>query len=190
MTSNKILDAYQDLDRAYFMDGLKKLAHHDAAFSIGHGQTISQPSLVLQMTQALDPGKKTKVLELGTGSGYQTALLALVSKEVYTVERIESLQSQARNRLKGMNLNNIYYKLDDGILGWKSHGPYDRIMVTAAARHLPKTLIDQLKEKGKMVIPVKVKGGQDLLLIEKDDQGKVLKKVLAHVSFVDLIGNY
>lgn len=168
----------------------KEFSDHDAAFSIGHGQTISQPSLVLKMTQELDPKKNSKVLEIGTGSGFQTALLARVSQEVFTVERIRELQEQAKDRLKILKLNNIHYKIDDGNLGWTQYAPYDRIMVTAAASRLPQTLIDQLSVKGKMVIPVKVKGGQDLLLIEKNDQGEILKSVLEHVSFVDLIGDY
>lgn len=139
MNEENIKKAYDSLNRQDFMDEFQEVSHHDAPFSIGHGQTISQPSLVLSMTLALNPNKSSKVLELGTGSGFQTALLALVSEEVYTVERIESLHIKAINRLIKLNFKNIHHKLDDGNLGWEEEGPYDRIMVTAAAHKLPKT---------------------------------------------------
>lgn len=185
-----IVQIYQALDRSKFMGENKEFASHDSAFPIGHGQTISQPSLVLKMTLALEPQADSKVLEIGTGSGYQTALLSEISKKVFTVERVEELQIKAKERLRDLDYHNINYKLDDGNLGWVEEGPYDRIMVTAAAYTLPETLINQLASKGKMVIPIKVNGDQDLLLIEKDENGNVKKEIIERVRFVDLVGDY
>lgn len=190
MSKVKIIQAYQKLDRQSFMNDYKNRANQDSAFPIGYGQTISQPSLVLKMTLELNPNDESKVLEIGTGSGFQTALLAKVSKKVYTVERIEELKNNAEDRLHKQGYQNIHFKLDDGSLGWPEHAPFDRIMVTAAAYTIPDSLIDQLSLKGKMVIPVKVNGVQDLLLIEKDQEGQIKKKLIEKVKFVDLIGDY
>lgn len=190
MSKAKIIKAYQSLDRQKFMSDYKERADEDSAFPIGYGQTISQPSLVLKMTLELEPNNKCKVLEIGTGSGFQTALLAKVSKEVFTVERIKILHTNAMQSLTEQGYQNIHYKLDDGNLGWSEHGPFDRIMVTAAAYTVPKSLIDQLSVKGKMVIPVKVNDAQDLLLIEKRLNGKLDTRLIDKVKFVDLVGNY
>lgn len=182
----RIIKYYNELDRAYFMDEFKELAHLDRPFPIGHGQTISQPALVLEMTILLDVDKDSKVLEIGTGSGYQTALLARASASVYTVERIKELHERSKKKLKQANYSNIIYKLGDGSMGWKDHAPYDRIMVTASASSLPEKLVEQLGANGKMVIPVV----NDLLLIKKDEDGKIEKEVINKVRFVDLIGDY
>lgn len=189
-SKDRIIKAYEELDRSYFMNEYKEYANQDTPFPIGHGQTISQPSLVLQMTIMLDIDKDSKVLEIGTGSGYQAALLAKVSKEVYTVERIEELYIMAKDRLIKGGYKNIKFKLGDGSWGWKENAPYDRIMVTASATNLPEKLIDQLKINGKMVIPVGESSVQELLLITKDLDGRINTELIEKVRFVRLIGEY
>lgn len=186
----RIREIYQEIDRSYFLDEEKEYAYLDRPLSIGHGQTISQPSLVLEMTIALDIQKDSRVLEIGTGSGYQTALLSKAAKKVYTVERIEELKERAKKRLTEGNYENIDYKLGDGSQGWPEHAPYERIMVTAAAKKLPKALADQLAPGGEMVIPVGAKTMQELLLVTKDEEGKISKEILNYVRFVDLIRDY
>ncbi|NLC03619.1 MAG: protein-L-isoaspartate(D-aspartate) O-methyltransferase [Tissierellia bacterium] len=185
-TREKIKSYYNEIDRSYFMEKYKEYSHEDSPFPIGHGQTISQPSLVLEMTIVLEPDKDSKVLEIGTGSGYQTALLSKASKIVYTIERIEELYKSAMKRLNEANYSNIIFKLDDGSLGWEEHAPYDRIMVTASAHKLPEKLVDQLAPNGRMVIPV----GNDLMLITKDSDGNIGKETISKVRFVKLIGDY
>lgn len=185
----RIKKYYEELDRSYFIEeDYKDQSHLDRPIPIGHGQTISQPSLVLEMTLLLDLQEDSRVLEIGTGSGYQTALLSKSAKEVYTVERIEDLYKKAKKRLGEKGYSNISFKLGDGSLGWEDHAPYDRIMVTAAAAKLPEKLVEQLAANGKMVIPVgEITSWQELLLIEKDAQGKVSKKSLEKVRFVELV---
>lgn len=185
----KITQIYENLDRSYFIDEHKEHAHLDRPLPIGHGQTISQPSLVLQMTIALDIDENHRVLEIGTGSGYQTALLSKAGGKIYTVERIKEHYEQAMKRLGEAGYSNIDYKLGDGSLGWAEHAPYDRIMVTAAAKTMPEALVEQLAPKGKMVIPVG-EGVQELLLVEKDKDGVISQESLGYVRFVDLIGDY
>ncbi|MGI2327994.1 protein-L-isoaspartate(D-aspartate) O-methyltransferase [Planococcus sp. YIM B11945] len=186
----EIIAYFNDLDRSFFMDSNKELAGLDQALPIGHDQTISQPSLVLEMTLALDLLPDSKVLEIGTGSGFQTALLAAFSESVYTVERIEPLHTRAKERLAKAGYDNIHFKLDDGSLGWEEYAPYDRIMVTAAASEVPKELIDQLNAGGKIIIPVGGPMMQELLLIEKSETGVFSTTVLNHVVFVRLKGKY
>lgn len=181
---------FHGMDRSFFMDEHKEMAAFDEAIPIGHEQTISQPSLVLEMTLALDLQPESKVLEIGTGSGFQTALLAAFSDSVYTVERIEALHERAKERLTEANFSNIHFKLDDGSFGWKEHAPYDRIMVTAAASEIPQELIDQLATGGKMVIPVGSTFSQDLLLVEKEQNGAWETTLLNQVVFVRLKGKY
>lgn len=181
---------FRELDRRSFMDSHKDLAGLDEAVPIGFGQTISQPSLVLEMTLALDLQPDSKVLEIGTGSGFQTALLAKFTKEVYTVERIEGLHVRAKERLAAAGFTNIHFKLDDGSFGWEEHAPYDRIMVTAAAAAVPDELVAQLKEGGKMLIPVGTPSLQELKLIEKGEDGRISTSVINFVRFVPLKGKY
>lgn len=183
----KIIKYYNELDRSYFMEKYKDQAHEDTPFPIGHGQTISQPSLVLRMTILLDIEEDNRVLEIGTGSGYQTALLSKAAKQVYTIERIEDLYIKAKERLKEADFSNIEFKLADGSIGWEENAPYDRIMVTAAAKRLPDELVEQLAPNGKMVIPVGAGGVQDLLVISKDSEGKIGKEFIGKVRFVRLI---
>jgi len=189
-TRETIIKYYNELDRSYFMDIHKERAHEDRPFPIGHEQTISQPSLVLEMTILLNITPLSKVLEIGTGSGYQTALLAKAAKTVYTVERIEKLHLTAIEKLTKAGYSNISYKLGDGSLGWQEHAPFDRIMVTASATKMPGALIEQLAPNGKMVIPVGPGFVQELLLVEKDPSGKIHKKTISQVRFVRLVGDY
>lgn len=186
----EIISYFKQMDRSFFMDSNKDLAVFDQALPIGFEQTISQPSLVLEMTLALDLLPGQKVLELGTGSGFQTALLAAFSESVYTIERIEELHARAKERLAQLNFKNIHFKLGDGSEGWKEFAPYDRIMVTAAAAKVPEELLEQLEFGGKMVIPVGSSFSQELRLIEKDDQGKIYTTLLNEVLFVPLKGKY
>src|SRR5690606_36687845 len=186
----KILSYFRELDRSFFMDIHKEAAHLDEAVPIGYEQTISQPSLVLEMTLALDLQKDSVVLEIGTGSGFQTALLAEFSKTVYTVERIEELHTRAKERLQTAGFQNIHFKLDDGSAGWKEKAPFDRIMVTAAASEMPQELVDQLKPGGKMLIPIGSALVQKLKLVEKNEQEKLTTTTLNYVRFVPLKGKY
>jgi len=182
---------FQNLDRSYFIDSeYKDLAEYDTPLPIGFEQTISQPTLVLQMTAILTLNKEHRVLEIGTGSGYQTAFLAEFAQQVFTVERIAALSHQAEARLKELGFNNISFKIDNGSYGWTDFAPYDRIIVTAAARKVPEQLSEQLKPGGLMLIPVGEKGQQDLLLLEKAPTGSVNSKSLEKVTFVELKGDY
>ena len=183
----RITNAYNNLDRKLFMETDKEYSKMDRPFPIGYGQTISQPSLVLKMTLLLAPKSNSKVLEIGTGSGYQTALLATLTKSVYTVELIEQLHLSAKTRLDNLGYKNIHFKQGDGHFGWSQHAPYDCIMVTAGASEIPQDLINQLTVNGKMVISVDSDYVQDLLLITKDSFGKVKCEFKGKGSFVDLV---
>ena len=188
---NQDITAYfRSLDRRSFMDRHQQDAGRDEALPIGYGQTISQPSLVLEMTVALGLEDHHKVLEIGTGSGFQTALLAAFSTEVYTVENIPQLAESAKRRLEVKGFENISFLLGDGSLGWPEHAPYDRIIVTAAASDIPKELVDQLADGGRMIIPVGSQYSQDLLAIDKSIHGKLEKTTLEAVRFVPLKGKY
>lgn len=186
----EIITYFQELDRSYFIEGDTDMASMDIPVPIGFGQTISQPTLVLRMTLELDLQPDSRVLEIGTGSGYQTAMLAPFCKEVYTVERIETLYHQAKKRLVDMEFSNIYFELGDGSLGWPEHGPYDRIIVTASAMKVPDELLEQLDIGGKLLIPVGDHQMQQLQMIEKDQNGKVTTSILGDVAFVRLKGKY
>lgn len=188
--SEDIISYFEKLDRSLFMDEHKEFAYLDEPLPIGHEQTISQPSLVLKMTLTLNLQPGSKVLEIGTGSGFQTALLAPFSDAVYTIERIEALHERAKHTLAEAGFANIHFKLDDGSTGWEEHAPYDRIMVTAAAAKIPQELIDQLATGGKMIIPVGTPFLQELLLLEKDGDGEFHTEVLDDVRFVPLKGKY
>jgi protein-L-isoaspartate(D-aspartate) O-methyltransferase len=182
---------FRSLDRSFFIDNdMKKYANIDGPLPIGYGQTISQPSLVLEMTRFLEPEKDSKFLEIGTGSGFQTAILAKMSGEVFTVERVNALMEKAKKRLEALNFTNIHYKVGDGSMGWKEHAPYDRIMVTAAAGLLPIELVNQMAPGGRMVIPIGPSSAQELTLITKTDDGKIHTKTICPVRFVKLKGQY
>ncbi|MFS8629636.1 MAG: protein-L-isoaspartate(D-aspartate) O-methyltransferase [Bacillales bacterium] len=181
---------FRSLDRSFFLEGeMKKYADLDEPLPIGFGQTISQPSLVLKMTKLLAPEKDSKVLEIGTGSGFQTAILAKMSAKVFTVEKIDELMEKAKKRLKALGFSNIYFKVGDGSKGWREYAPYDRIMVTAAARVLPDELVEQLANGGRMVIPIGPPLQlQELKLITKTDDGDIQIKTAGWVKFVELKG--
>ena len=182
---------FHQLDRSFFLeDEYKPLAGVNGALPIGYGQTISQPSLVVDMTRILDVGPECSVLEIGTGSGYQTALLARFARIVCTVERIPELSVAAQARLDQLGFANILFKIGDGSFGWAEHAPYDRIMVTAAAAKVPDELCTQLKPGGRMVIPVGPPAWQELYLVTKDQQGKMHMQPIEDVRFVELRGKY
>ena len=162
-------------------------AYGDFPLPIGHGQTISQPYVVALMTALLELTPEQRVLEVGTGSGYQAAILSFLVKDVYTVEIISALSLQASSRMKRFDYRNVYVKVDDGYYGWQEHAPFDRIIVTAAATLVPPPLLKQLRPGGKMCIPV---GGQyrtqHLTMVEKSETGKVTMKKILPVRFVPL----
>ena len=182
---------FRSLDRSFFIDNdMKKYANIDGPLPIGYGQTISQPSLVLEMTRFLEPEKDSKFLEIGTGSGFQTAILAKMSGEVFTVERVNALMEKAKKRLEALNFTNIHYKVGDGSMGWKEHAPYDRIIVTAAAEIIPETLINQLATGGIMIIPVGPRSMQQLKLITRDLECNLHIETIGEVTFVEMKGIY
>ncbi len=186
----KVLDAFRVTSRHIFVDeALASRAYEDSALPIGFNQTISQPWIVARMTELLVSGRSTlhKVLEIGTGCGYQTAILAHLAGHVYTVERIQSLQKQAKNRLwSGLGLKNISYMHSDGGWGWPEHAPYDGILVTAAPENLPEALLQQLADGGAMIIPLGAQGNQHLNKISRNGQ-EVLIEQLTPVSFVPFL---
>ncbi len=165
----------------------RRFAYENRPLSIGHGQTISQPYIVALMTDLVEPGRDFVVLEIGTGSGYQAAILAKLVTHVYSIEIIEALANEAQARLARLGYDNVTTKLGDGYYGWEEHAPFDAILVTAAASHVPPPLIQQLKAGGRMIIPV---GGQfmtqQLLLLEKTDDDEVITRQIAAVRFVPL----
>ncbi len=189
ISHSRVLEAMRITPRHLFVDeALASRAYEDTALPIGHKQTISQPYVVARMTEAIiKDGIPEKVLEVGSGSGYQAAILAAIVKDVYTVERVEPLYQQARRRAMSMGLRNIRFKLSDGAWGWESYAPYDAIVVTAAPKEVPESLIEQLADNGRLVIPVgKTSEVQELLLLHKTDEG-IRKEHLDAVSFVPLI---
>lgn len=185
----EILARIRDIPRHMFVDeALSSRAYEDTALPIGHGQTISQPWVVARMTEALlERGMPERVLEVGTGCGYQAAVLAGLVKEVYTVERINPLLVQTRRRMRALGLRNVKLKHADGSWGWPEFAPYDAIIVTAAPEHVPNALLEQLGPGGTLVIPVGPPGRQDLLRIVRTDDG-FEQESLVPVSFVPLLG--
>lgn len=179
------LAAMRSVPRHKFVpEDLMDRAYNDSPLPIGYGQTISQPYIVAFMTEILEPKKDFKVLEIGTGSGYQAAVLAHIVDSVYTIEIVEALFIQSKMRLDDLNYDNILVKYADGYHGWEEKGPFDAIVVTAAAEFVPPPLIEQLKDGGKMIIPVGTPfTTQQLLLVEKKG-GKIKTKNLMFVRFV------
>ncbi len=164
-------------------------AYGDYPLPIGYGQTISQPYIVAYMTQALRLGANDKVLEVGTGSGYQAAVCAEIAEVVYTIEIVEPLAESAKQRLKELGYHNVFTKAGDGYYGWEENAPFDAIIVTAAAGFVPPPLIKQLKEGGRIIVPVGSPfGNQTLMLITKDRDGKIQSKRLLPVIFVPMTG--
>ena len=181
------LNAVRTVPRHLFIDeALASRAYEDTALPIGHGQTISQPWVVARMTEAVLQVAPKKVLEVGTGSGYQGAILAALGLEVYTVERIGDLLRQARKRFRHLGMN-VRSKHDDGRIGWPEHGPYDAIVFTAAAPALVDALVDQLAVGGRLVAPVGGASSQSLVQLTRGADGEIAQEVLAPVTFVPLL---
>ena len=179
------IEAMKKVDRHKLVPSeVRHLAYQDRPLPIGFGQTISQPYMVAYMTESIRPGENFKVLEIGTGSGYQAAVLAEIVAEVYTVEIVEDLGKRAANDLRDMGYQNIHFKIGDGYYGWQEHAPYDAIIVTAATEHIPPPLIKQLKDGGRMIIPV---GSpfmtQQLVIVEKKGK-RIRSRNLMPVRFV------
>lgn len=184
----RLLAAMEKVPRHRFVaKGLEDQAYLDRPLHIGQGQTISQPLIVGLMTQVLELKGREKVLEIGTGSGYQAAILAELAKEVYTVERLATLSLRARKICYRLSYNNIFFKIDDGTLGWKEHAPYDGILVTAAGPKVPEGLKRQLAEGGRMVIPIGTLETQQLLLIRRSG-AQFSVQPLSECRFVKLVG--
>jgi protein-L-isoaspartate(D-aspartate) O-methyltransferase len=170
-------------------EALADEAYNDHPLPIGHKQTISQPYMVALMTDALELTGKDTVLEIGTGSGYQTAILAELSKTVYTIERIEPLLRRSKRLLEELGYTNIRFKVSDGSQGWKEYAPYDAIMVTAGAPKIPRPLLDQLSDGGRMVIPMGNRYSQNLMRVKKA-KNRFIEENLGGCRFVDLIGTH
>ena len=190
--SESVLSAMNKVERHRLVPTAeRRYAYENRPLPIGYGQTISQPYIVALMTELVRPSDGDVVLEVGTGSGYQAAILAELVEHVYSIEIIEALASRASQDLRKLGYNNITTKLGDGYYGWEEHAPFDAIVVTAAPNHVPPPLIEQLKPGGRMIIPV---GGrfmtQLLLLIEKTDDDEIITRQIGAVRFVPLTGEH
>ncbi|MBZ0332936.1 protein-L-isoaspartate(D-aspartate) O-methyltransferase [Marinobacter sp. AL4B] len=185
--SDRVLEVIGQIPRHIFLDeALSHRAYEDTALPIGYSQTLSQPYIVARMTELLLAHEPIRVLELGTGSGYQTSVLSQLFKEVYSVERIRPLQERARDRLRQLNIRNVMLKHADGGMGWPDRGPFDGIIVTAAPTDVPKELLDQLADGGVLIAPV---GEHDQLLVEIVRKGDSFeRRELEPVKFVPLLG--
>ncbi len=186
--SEGVLASIRSTPRHIFVDeALASRAYDNTALPIGHNQTISQPYIVARMTEALlETGEPDKVLEIGTGCGYQTAILAQFARQVYSIERIEALLANARERFQSLNYRNIKTIYGDGGQGWQENAPYQGILVTAAPAKIPQTLLEQLAVGGRLIIPIGHSGQQKLLSVARTDDGYV-EKYLDGVSFVPLL---
>ncbi|HCH02535.1 MAG TPA: protein-L-isoaspartate(D-aspartate) O-methyltransferase [Vibrio sp.] len=182
----QLLEVMRSLPREYFLsEAMRHQAYDNNALPIGAGQTISQPYIVAKMTELLNLKPNSRVLEVGTGSGYQTAVLSKMVDHVYSIERIKSLQWDAKRRLKHLDIYNVSTKHGDGWQGWPSKGPFDAIIVTAAASHHPQALVDQLAEGGVLVVPIGDEH-QELIKIERK-KGECVSTLVEVVRFVPLI---
>lgn len=189
IADRRVLEIMRSTPRHLFVDeALAHRAYEDTALPIGHNQTISQPYIVALMTQAvLAGGKPKKVLEIGTGSGYQTAILAQMCEELYSVERIRPLQDQAKQRIRLLKINNVHFKHSDGGFGWPEKAPFDAILCAAAPGIIPQELLDQLAVGGRLVIPVATRDDvQDLVLVLRTETG-FQQQVLEKVKFVPFL---
>ena len=186
--AEEVMAAMRNTPREEFVPPeLQPYAYDNGALPIGQGQTISQPYIVALMTDLLQPHKDDKVLEVGTGSGYQTAVLSQLVTMVYTIEVIKELAEAAAERLQRLHYTNIVARIGNGYHGWPEHAPYDGIIVTAAASHIPQALIEQLKPGGRLVIPIGLPYmRQELMLIEKDDEDNTHVRDILGVAFVPL----
>lgn len=189
ISNQRVLEVIRSTPRHIFVDeALASRSYEDTALPIGHGQTISQPYVVARMTAALlESGPLNRVLEVGTGSGYQAAVMAPLAGEVYSVERIRPLLDLARERLEELQLRNVRLKHSDGSWGWPEFAPYDAIIATAAPEQVPEALLQQLAIGGRLVMPVGPQGVQELVLLTRTPEG-VERQVLDKVSFVPMLG--
>jgi protein-L-isoaspartate(D-aspartate) O-methyltransferase len=186
--SDRTLEAVSSVDRAQFVpDELQSRAYDDSPLPIGHGQTISQPYIVALMTELAQVEPGDKVLEVGTGSGYQAAILGKLAGKVFTVEIVDSLAKQAKERLRKLGFGNVTVRSGDGYAGWSEEAPFDAIVVTAAPEKTPPPLIEQLKPGGRLVIPIG-KGLQELVVMEKSATGRMAQKAVLPVRFVPFTG--
>lgn len=185
----RVLEAIRAVPRHEFVpDNVKHLAYDDRPLPIGHGQTISQPYIVAFMTEQLEPKADEVVLEVGTGSGYQAAVLAKLVKAVYTIEIVEPLAKRAEATLTRLGYENVHVKAGDGYKGWAEHAPFDAVIVTCAPDHIPQPLVDQLREGGRMIIPVGEQWvTQELIVLEKRG-GEVKRRSVLPVRFVPMTG--
>lgn len=188
VTDSKVLAALRNVPRHLFVsEALRDQAYGDFPLPIGEQQTISQPYIVAEMTQALQPGEEDRILEIGTGSGYQAAILAEIVFRVYTIERIYALFVQTRKLFDKLKYHNVVTKYSDGTLGWEEESPFDGIIVTAGAPEIPKHLVSQLAVGGRMVIPIGNQYSQELIKLYKDERG-IHKTNLGGCRFVKLVG--
>ncbi len=185
--ADRVIEVMGRVPRHTFVPAeVQPFAYLNTPLPISHGKTISQPFIVALMTDLLDVRDDTVVLEIGTGFGYQAAILAELARQVYSVEIIEGIAAQGKKRLTNLGYKNIALRLGNGALGWPEHAPYDRIMVTAAPDLIPASLLQQLKPSGKMVIPSGIPDQQQLLLVEKNDQGRISTREILAVRFSEL----
>lgn len=188
VSTPSVVEAMRLVPREAFVPGARvEVAYGNFPVDIGQGQTISQPSIVGRMTEALALSGHERVLEVGTGSGYQAAVLSLLSRHVYSIERIESLATQAARRLGGLGYANVRVRAGDGYRGWPEEAPFDRIIVTAAPPRIPRALVDQLAEGGFLVLPVGERDGSQSLLRIAKRNGEFLVEDLGGVRFVEMI---
>lgn len=186
----RVIEALRSVPRHRFVpDPLQDSAYANHPLPIGYGQTISQPYIVALMSDLIEPGAQDRVLEVGTGSGYQAAVLARLVQQVYTLEIVAPLAEQARRRLQQLGIDNVEVRTGNGHLGWPEHAPYDAIMVTAAAASVPPALVEQLRPGGRLLMPIGTPFfGQTLVLLSKDEQGRLAERRVLPVVFVPLTG--
>lgn len=189
IASRAVLDAMRLTPRHLFMPAeVRSFAYRDHPVPIGHDQTISQPYIVAFMTEKLDVSKEHRVLEIGTGSGYQAAILSALAKEVYSIEIVPQLASSATATLQRLGYKNVFVREGDGYAGWPEKAPFDRIILTAAPPEVPQALVDQLKPGGRMLAPVGPSPlAQEMMLVEKGKDGKIRRSALLPVRFVPMV---
>jgi protein-L-isoaspartate(D-aspartate) O-methyltransferase len=189
ITNPDVLRVLRSIPRDQFVPALLRgMAYEDRALPIGYSATISQPYIVALMTELLQPGRKDRVLEIGTGSGYQAAVLCELAGHVYTIEIVPELARSARDTLQRLGFKNVTVREGNGFAGWPEQAPFGRIILTAAPAEIPQTLISQLARGGRLVAPVGQAEGQELMVVTKDRQGKVQRRSVTSVAFVPMQG--
>lgn len=187
----ELLELFDRVPRHIFLpEGVQLQAYEDRPIPIGHGQTASQPSLQAIYLKILQPTKDDRVLEIGTGCGFLTALLAMMADRVYSVERVRDLSIRARKALDALAIRNVALLVGDGSIGWRKYAPYDVIVISAACPSVPPALVDQIAEGGRMLLPLGSREQQDLILVTKEDGQVRQEKVLDRCTFVPLLGRY